>query len=66
MRTIKTDNSKITIEISNESSSDEIKILVNVEGSPEAISAKIPSTIMKTKFTDAAFFRHIINFLIKD
>ncbi len=67
MKTIKTDNAKIEIEIVNFSEQGERHVIVRTEGNQKDPTVVVlPASIVKSKFTDAALIRHITNFLIKD
>lgn len=67
MKTIKTDNTKIEIEIISFNEQCERHVIVRTEDNQKDPAMIIlPASIVKSKFTDAAFIRHITNFLIKD
>ena len=62
MRTIKTDNAKIHIEIAAFTEEG-----VRTDDNPQDQTVVVlPASIVKSKFTDAAFIRCITNFFIKD
>lgn len=67
MKTIKTDNTKIEIEVVAFNEQGERHIIIRTESNrdnPDVIV--LPDSVVKSKFTDAAFVRCIINFFIKD
>lgn len=66
MRTVKTENAKIEVEIVSFTEAGDKHLIVNFGKKEEQIVVVVPNSIVKTKFTDAAFARHILNFLIKD
>lgn len=65
MKTIKTENAKIEIELVSLQEAGDIHIVVHMaENNP--IILVLPASIVKSKFTDAAFIRCITDFFIKD
>lgn len=69
MRTLKTDNLKIEVVLQDEEQGlfKGKRIIVRAGGKQEAVISTIfPQEVIKSKFSDAAFARHILNFLIKD
>lgn len=66
MKTVKTDNAKIEIEIVNFTEAGDKHLIINFGQKDDQIVAIVPNSVVKTKFTDAAFAKHILNFLIKD
>ena len=67
MRTIKTDNAKIHIEIVAFTEDGERHVIIRTEDNPQNPTVVVlPASIVKSKFTDAAFIRCITNFFIKD
>ena len=64
MRTIKTENAKIGIEILALAEQGDRQVIIRTENEQTVIV--LPAAIVKSKFTDAALIRHITNFLIKD
>lgn len=67
MRTIKTDNAKIHIEIAAFTEEGERHVIIRTEDNPKDPTVVVlPASIVKSKFTDAAFIRCITNFFIKD
>jgi len=65
MRTIKTENTKIEIELVSFAEAGDTHIIVRTEGN-NPIVLVLPASIVKSKFTDAAFVRCITDFFIKD
>lgn len=67
MNIIKTDNAKIHIEIVAFTEDGERHVIIRTEDNPQNPTVVIlPASIVKSKFTDAAFIRCITNFFIKD
>ena len=66
MKILKTDNTKIEIEVLNFTETGDKCFTINFGSKTEEIACTVPSSIVKSKFTDAAFARHILNFFIKD
>ncbi|MBO6305438.1 MAG: hypothetical protein J6M62_10245 [Selenomonadaceae bacterium] len=65
MKTIKTENAKIEVELVSFIEAGDIHIIIRTEGNnPEVVV--LPASIVKSKFTDAAFIRCITDFFIKD
>lgn len=65
MKTIKTENAKIEVEFVSFQEAGDIHIIVRTEGN-NPIVLTLPASIIKSKFTDAAFVRCITDFFIKD
>jgi hypothetical protein len=66
MKTIKTENAKIKIELARFNEAGDLHLVVHLNSDQNPVIAIVSYQIVKTKFTDAAFTRHILNFLIKD
>lgn len=67
MNIIKTDNAKIHIEIVAFTEDGERHVIIRTEDNPQNPTVVVlPASIVKSKFTDAAFIRCITNFFIKD
>lgn len=67
MNIIKTDNAKIHIEIATFTEEGERHVIIRTEDNPQNQTVVVlPASIVKSKFTDAAFIRCITNFFIKD
>lgn len=67
MNIIKTDNAKIHIEIAAFTEDGERHVIIRTEDNPQNQTVVVlPASIVKSKFTDAAFIRCITNFFIKD
>lgn len=67
MKSIKTDNAKIHIEIAAFTEDGERHVIIRTEDNPQNPTVVVlPASIVKSKFTDAAFIRCITNFFIKD
>ena len=67
MNIIKTDNAKIHIEIAAFTEDGERHVIIRTEDNPQNPTVVVlPASIVKSKFTDAAFIRCITTFFIKD
>lgn len=67
MNIIKTDNAKIHIEIVAFTEDGERHVIIRTEDNPQNPTVVVlPASIVKSKFTDAAFIRCLTNFFIKD
>ena len=66
MRSIKTSNVQIKINITDFENGDCLITVDFGQNEKERPGVMLPREITKTKFTDAAFIRHIMNFFIKD
>lgn len=67
MRTIKTENAKIEVELISFQEAGDVHIIVRTEDNQSnPIVLVLPVSIVKSKFTDAAFVRCITDFFIKD
>lgn len=67
MKSIKTDNAQINIEIAAFTEEGERHIIICTADNPKDPTVVVlPASIVKSKFTDAAFIRCLTNFFIKD